>query len=100
MATNSKKDQKKAIPDTVKRHRQSLERRARNRHNKATMRTAIKKIRELIAGGKTDAAQAELSNTVSTIQKVAQKGVIHRRQASRRVARLAAAVNAAKANKS
>ena len=95
MATNSKKDQKKAIPDTVKRHRQSLERRARNRHNKATMRTAIKKIRELIAGGKTDAAQAELS----TIQKVAQKGVIHRRQAARRVARLAAAVNAAKANK-
>ena len=98
VATN-KKEQKNPTPDTVKRHRQSLKHRARNRHNKSTMRSAIKKIRELIAAGKTEAAQAELSTTVSTIQTVAQKGVIHRRQAARRVSRLAHAVNALKASK-
>ncbi len=93
------KDSKKGpvkVQDTVKRHRQSLENRARNRHYKSTLRTGIKKLRALIEAGKVDEAKAELSNTVSTIQKVAQKGIIHKSQAARRVSRLAKAVAAAK----
>ena len=77
-----------------KRIRQNAKRRTHNRHYRSTMRTEIKKLLTAIDTGDTDAAKAQLPGTVSLIQRVAQKGIIHRRQAARRVSRLASKVNA------
>jgi small subunit ribosomal protein S20 len=79
--------------DALKRARQSNERRLRNRHLRSRMRNQIKALRAAIETGDADKAQAMLPETVSIIQHVAQKGVIHKRNAARRVSRLAAAVN-------
>ena len=78
--------------DAEKRQRQAEKARARNRHYTSTMRSAIKKLREAVESGDRAAADAQLSVATSVIQHVAQKGVIHRNQAARRVSRLAALV--------
>ena len=83
--------------DAEKRERQADKANARNKHNRTRMRTQIKALREAIDSGNAEAAQTALSATVSVIQQVAQKGVIHRSQAARRVSRLAQQVNALKA---
>ncbi len=79
--------------DAIKRNKQNQKARARNRHNRSLMRNRIKALREAVKSGDQAAAAEQLKLTVSTIQRVAQKGVIHRRQAARRVSRLAQAVN-------
>jgi small subunit ribosomal protein S20 len=56
------------------------------------MRNQIGELRTLIGGTDKDAIQREFRDAVSVIQKLASKGVIHKNQAARRVARLAAAV--------
>ena len=80
--------------DAIKRLRQSKDRRNRNRHYRTKMRGQIKALNALIETGDADAAKAMLPKTVSEIQRVAQKGIIHSRQAARRVSRLSLAVNA------
>ena len=83
--------------DAMKRHRQNLKRRDRNRYYKSSMRTLIKKFRLALEEGSLDEAKALLFQNVKLIQKVAQKGVIHKNQASRRVSRLYKAFNKASA---
>lgn len=83
--------------DAEKRARQSEVRRARNRTYRTRMRNQLKKIRGMLKGSDAAALQAELSTSVSVIQHLAAKGIIHRNQAARRVKRLAAAVKAASA---
>ncbi len=78
--------------DAEKRQRQAEKARQRNQHFTSRMRNEIKKLREAVASGDKAAAEAQLSETVSVIQRVAQKGVIHKNQADRRVSRLAALV--------
>ena len=80
--------------DAFKRMRQNTKRRARNRTYRSRMRTEIKKLRQAIEAGDSATAQAQLPKTVSMIQRVAQKGIIHRKQAARRVSRLSQSVNA------
>ncbi len=84
--------------DAIKRMRQNADKRTRNRHYRSTMRTQIKRVREAVEAGDHATASASLPAAVSTIQKLAQKGIIHKRQANRRVARLSKAVNGAKAS--
>lgn len=79
--------------DALKRIRQNEVRRQRNKHYRSMMRTEIKKLMKAIDAGDAAAAQAQLPNAVSLIQRVAQKGIIHRKQAARRVSRLSTAVN-------
>ena len=79
--------------DAIKRSRQSAKRRMRNRHYRTMMRNQIKKLNEAISEGQGDVAQAELPATISLIQRIAQKGIIHPKQAARRVSRLAGKVN-------
>lgn len=83
--------------DAMKRHRQNLKRRDRNRYYKSSMRTLIKKFRVALEDGSLDEAKTLLFQNVKLIQKVAQKGVIHKNQASRRVSRLYKAFNKASA---
>ena len=78
-----------------KRVRQSERRRVVNRHNRAKLRTSIKKLRGALGG--TDKAQTAvlLPQTISEIDKAVQKGVLHRNAAARHKSRLTARVNQA-----
>lgn len=78
--------------DAIKRNKQNAKRRLSNRHYRTRMRNQIKSLRDAIEAGDVEAAKAQLTDTISTIDRVASKGVIHRNQAARRVARLNAAV--------
>ena len=84
--------------DAIKRLKQNDLRRARNKHFRTKMRNQIKQLRQTIDNGNVEEAQAGLKATVSVIQRVAQKGVIHRNQAARRIARLNKAVKEMAAN--
>lgn len=77
-----------------KRHRQSLERRMRNRAVRSRVRRQMRKMREAIAEG--DAAQARemLPETFSIIDVGWRKGVLHRNTASRYKSRVARQVQA------
>lgn len=72
-----------------KRNRQSEQNRQRNRAHRSRLRTAIKKLRSAVATGDADAAKQLLPETLSVIDKTAQKGVIHDNAAARYKSRLA-----------
>ena len=82
------------IASAIKRNRQNAKRRAHNRHYRSTMRNQIKNLRTAIEAGDADAAKSILPLAVASIQRVAQKGIIHKKNAARRVSRLSKAVNA------
>jgi small subunit ribosomal protein S20 len=72
-----------------KRARQSLARRARNRGIRSRLKTAVKYARAAVAGTDTAVATDALRKAEREIRKAASKGVLSKKQASRRVARLA-----------
>ena len=76
-----------------KAYRQSLVNRDRNRQYRSRLRTALKSVRAAIAGGKAAEVKASLGDTVSLIDKMAGKGIIHRNAAGRYKSRLAARVS-------
>ena len=67
--------------------------RIRNRYYKKTMRSSSRLFRSLLEQGELEQAQTQMFRNVKLIQKLAQKGVIHRNQASRRVSRMYKAYN-------
>jgi small subunit ribosomal protein S20 len=83
--------------DAIKRIRTSQAANERNRSNRTRMRGKVKQLRSLIDTGDHAAAAADLPATVALLQKLAQKGVIHPRNAARRISRLAKSINALKA---
>ena len=66
---------------------------ARNKAIKSRVKTSIKKVEAAVAANDKEAAQAALVAATSTIDKAATKGVYHKNNASRKVARLAKLVN-------
>lgn len=66
----------------------------RNKAIKSSVKTAIKKVRVAIEANDKEAAQSALLAATATIDKAATKGVYHKNNASRKVSRLAKAVNA------
>ena len=83
-------------PQALKRHRQSLKRRARNRHYRTLVRGAVKRVRIALEDGSDKAVVEGLFRTAErTLHRVAQKGVISSNTASRKIGRLAAAVHKA-----
>ena len=76
-----------------KRSRQNVKHRERNRSYRAFMRSRIKQLRALIAEGKMEEARQYLPQVIGAIEKTGSRGVIHRKQAARRVSRIAKAVN-------
>lgn len=75
-----------------KRAKQNLNRRARNRARMTRVRSTIKDVRQAVASGDAAAAQAALQVAVPVIDKAAAQGVIHRKNASRKVSRLSTLV--------
>lgn len=77
----------------VKRNKQNAVRNARNNHVRTTMRGLVKNVREAVANGDAEAAQAALAKAVPYIDKTSTKGVIHKATASRKISRLTKLVN-------
>lgn len=76
-----------------KRAKQNLVRRQRNRSVKTTLKTLEKKVRTAKEAG--DEAAVELMRqNQSALQKASQKGIIHKKTASRKISRLYKLVNA------
>lgn len=73
----------------LKRERQSLVRRERNKSTKSAIKTQLKKVRVAIEAKDVDAVKKELINAQSCLDKAAVKGIIHKNKASRHKARLA-----------
>ena len=73
----------------LKAHRQSLTNREHNRQFRSRLRNALKVVRTAIAGSDQSAAREALRETVSLIDKMASKGIIHRNAARRHKSRLA-----------
>ena len=79
----------------LKAHRRSLQRRDRNRQYRSRMRRALRSMRAALdaaaapdAGGATDELRAQYRSTVSLIDRLAGKGIIHTNTASRYKSRL------------
>jgi len=68
--------------------RQITRRTAVNKARRSHMRTSIRRVEEAIATGNKEAAQAALREAEPVMARTAQKGILHRRAASRKVSRL------------
>ena len=76
-----------------KRARQDVKRRARNRQLKSRVGGAIKNFRAALAGDDNEKADSALRAAEGVLRRAATKGVIPRKQASRRISRLNKAKN-------
>jgi small subunit ribosomal protein S20 len=74
--------------------RVSERRTAINKNRRSRMRTFIRKVEEAIASGDKSAAETALRDAQPEIMRSAQKGIIHRNTASRKVSRLSARIRA------
>ena len=72
----------------LKAHRQSLKNRDRNRQFRSHLRGALRSIRAAIDGNDLEATKSALKDTISLIDKMANKGIIHRNAAGRYKSRL------------
>ena len=80
-----------------KRHRQSLKRRANNRFAKQTLRSAMKTAVASASTGEKSVAADSAKNAISLIDKAAIHGVLHKKNAARKISRLQKQLNAKKA---
>ena len=74
--------------------RQTVRRTAVNKSRRTRLRSSVRKVEEAIASGNKEAASAALKKAEPVIARTAQKGVVHRKTASRKVSRLAKRVSA------
>jgi small subunit ribosomal protein S20 len=63
---------------------------------RTTTRTHVKKARALLAAGKVSEAEQAMQTALKSLDKAAEKGVIHKNNAARRKSRLMRALNNAK----
>jgi small subunit ribosomal protein S20 len=79
-----------------KRHRQSLERRAKNRATKSSIKTQVRKVREAIAAGDLTKAETELRTAATKLDRAGSKRIIHPNAAARTKSRLSHLIVVAK----
>ena len=78
----------------LKRNRQSIIRRDRNRTNRSKVKTVIKKIDAAIeVESSVEKAHEALKTAVPIIERAAGKGAFHKKTASRKISRLTKKVN-------
>ena len=80
----------KRTKSALKANRQNIKRREQNRQMRSRLRTALKAIRASLDENDVDGARNALSKTVSIVDKMATKGIIHRNTAGRYKSRLSA----------
>ncbi len=74
--------------------RKILRRTAVNKDRRTEMRSSIRSVEEAVASGDSAAARAAFSAAEPLISRIGQRGIIHRKSASRKISRLAARVKA------
>ena len=77
----------------LKAHRQNIVRRERNRQMRTRLRGALRSIRTAIDANDPAQVKDALRETISLVDKMASKGVIHRNTAGRYKSRLASRVS-------
>lgn len=79
----------------IKRVRQTKRKEARNRRFRSAAHTYVRRTRRLIAEGKLEEAQETAQQAIRTLDKAAQKGILHRNNVARRKSRLMRHLNQA-----
>jgi small subunit ribosomal protein S20 len=87
----------KRTKSALKANRQNIKRREHNRTMRSKLRTALKSIRASLDAKDLTAAKTALKQTVSLVDKMATKGIIHSNTAGRYKSRLAHRVQKASA---
>lgn len=87
----------KRTKSALKANRQNIKRREQNRQMRSRLRTALKAIRASLDEQDLDGARSALSKTVSIVDKMATKGIIHRNTAGRYKSRLSSRLTKATA---
>ena len=85
------------MANTAQARKRALQASAARLHNasqRSEFRTAVKKVLKAIAAGDKAAAAAVYQESVSTIDRIADKKIFHKNKAARHKSRLAAAVKA------
>lgn len=77
-----------------KRARQNAARRLDNMALRSAYRTAVKKVRKAILAGDKTAAQTQLQASMSVMDSIADKKIVHKNKAARHKSRLSAAIKA------
>jgi len=77
----------------LKRSRQSLIRRMRNRTSMTRVKSVVKDVRLAVAEKPAETVTEKLNLAKSVIDKAAKKGVVHKRTASRKISRLSKLAN-------
>jgi small subunit ribosomal protein S20 len=74
--------------------RQTVRRTAVNKSRTSQMKSYVRKVEEAIASGNKDAAKAALAAAQPVLMRSAQKRVLHKKTAARKVSRLTARLRA------
>ena len=74
--------------------RQTTRRTAMNKSRRTEMRTYVRKVEEAIASNNPQAAAQALGEAEPRLARAAQKGIVHKNAASRKIARLTKRVKA------
>jgi len=81
-------------PSAKKAVRKIVRKTAINRSRRSQMRTYVRKVEEAIASGDPEASVAALRAAEPLVMRAAQKGIVHKNTASRKVSRLSRRVSA------
>ena len=87
----------KRTKSALKANRQNVKRREHNRTMRSKLRSALKSIRASLDAKDVTGAKAALSKTVSLVDKMATKGIIHSNTAGRYKSRLSTRLQKASA---
>lgn len=75
-------------PQAKKRARQAEKRRTQNNGQRSLVRTVIKKVITAVDAGDAEKAQAAYNSAVPVIDRMADKGILHKNKAARHKSRL------------
>lgn len=81
-------------PQSKKRARQAVKRRAHNAGLRSMVRTYVKKVIAAISSGDAEQAKTAYAEAVPVIDRMADKGIIHKNKAARHKSRLNAQIKA------
>ena len=87
----------KRTKSALKANRQNIKRREHNRQMRSKLRSALKSIRASLDAKDLSGAKTALNKTVSIVDKMATKGIIHSNTAGRYKSRLSARLSKASA---
>ena len=76
------------IKSQIKRNKQNEKRRLRNRGYRGTARIAVREARSAMASDNAEESRAAVLKAISALDKAAERGVLHKNNASRRKGRL------------